>query len=183
MCPLNTRFVRYFAVVLLVGCSEQGPTVLLGDSIMAAIKSDAINLAVSGATLAEICKQARNVPASARLVVVEGGINDIRNGRGAQVIAYYTVILATIPGNASVRMLGVLPVEEGKLAPEWLSVTTNEKISELNRRIFALCRARPNCLPHPVSPFETTDGIHPTARAIEEVRKEIIPVGLVQPRP
>jgi lysophospholipase L1-like esterase len=166
--------LRYLAASLLVGCSEKGSTVLLGDSIFAAVKSDAVNFAQSGATLAQIRKQALNVTESVGLVIVEGGINDMGNGRGAQIPADYAAILTTIPSNVAVRVVGVLPVEEGSLAPGW-RVATNEKISQVNRAVFAVCRARPNCSFHQVAPFETIDGIHPTTSGLEQLRKEIIP--------
>lgn len=147
-------------------------TALLGDSIIAQLGPNAVpnsvNLAISGGTIATIQGELAHMPASITTVIMDGGTNDLLGlgNKPEQVKAAYVALLAAIPSNIKVELIGVPPVNESLLKPGF-SVTLNDHlIAETNALIRSICTG--NCsfignpFGHTLNPALTTDGIHMT---------------------
>jgi lysophospholipase L1-like esterase len=126
-------------------------------------------MGVNGNRTAAILARIDKVPADAAAVVLEGGINDLRKGRGwyGEVVANYQQILARLPRGARIYLVGVLPLDETHLSLRWWFVD-NRKIAEVNAELAALCRRHPNCVVIPplpaLGPRDTIgDGVYPNA--------------------
>jgi lysophospholipase L1-like esterase len=156
--------------------------VFLGDSIIAemgvsAVTPNAVNMGVGGDTTAAILARVGKVPAGATAVVLEGGINDLGNGQDDQVFGNYQKILARLPTDTRIYLVGVLPLDETHLSPERRALFDNRKIAEVNADLATLCRRYPNCAvirPLPaLGPNDTIgDGIHPNAAGYAKIVME-----------
>lgn len=158
------------AAILLTG--QQRSTVFLGDSIIAKLGGPD-NLAVSGAPTSRILEQAKKVPASAKAIFYEGGINDIGNGWDDQIVPNYRKIFGSRPYSAKPYLIGILPVEEELLEPSWKPFANNAKIARLNDQIAALC---PSCVrvkvQFPPGSYQP-DGIHLTPVGYDALKRAI----------
>lgn len=152
---------------------EIGPAVFIGDSIIAFMPAGmlprgAINLAVSGSMTPQILASVAHIPANARVVYVEGGINDFLNGTPGQITPTYAKILAAVPKGAQVKVIGILPVNEAQLAQnrDFLQFVDNQKIAAQNAQLAPLCNGRCAVVPSPFGKSlpagDSVDGIHLT---------------------
>src|SRR5258707_15526312 len=136
------------------------PVVFIGDSIIAFMPAGllppgAINLAVSGNMTPQILASVARIPPNAAVVYVEGGINDLLNPNlGANTVADYAKILATIPKTSQVKVIGILPVNEAQLAHnrDFLQYVDNAKVAALNAQIAPLCTGRCSTIAVPAVP-------------------------------
>jgi lysophospholipase L1-like esterase len=163
--------------------------VILGDSIMFYIPGltatfpSVVNLAIVGDTTSGILARLPNYRSlsTATVVVLEGGVNDMffDAGHDATVIENYRRIINTIANQAPIALLGAFPVDENvqKAQPGW-----NTRINRIDDHIFSLCRANPRCTAIDlrsklidadgnlrVDYHRENDGIHPNAKAYDEV--------------
>ena len=161
--------------------SPQCEVALLGDSIFAQLRdggalarplNEACNLGRSGARMSEIASTA--VPASAKIIFLEGGLNDLLAGADVEPIAAaYRSALEAAP-RARVLLVGILPVDHARMRPRYAAFATQEKIDRVNAALTGMCGDFANCeLASTVRDFSpsdyTTDGIHPTAPGLDEL--------------
>lgn len=151
-----------------VQAPQIGPVVFIGDSIIAFMPTGllppgSVNLAVSGHITSQILADVPHIPANARTVYVEGGINDMLNLIPGQIVPDYAKIIAGIPKGAQVKVIGILPVNEAQLATnrDFAKYVDNAKIAAINAQIAPLCTGRCSTVPAPTG-VATVDGIHPS---------------------
>jgi lysophospholipase L1-like esterase len=160
-------------LLLLTACSEKQPQVaIFGDSIIEQMTpvqpslappfNTALNYGISGQVSGQIADRVR---AAAPTVFLEGGTNDLLNpGLGDNIVASYRRMLDKLSG-IQVRIIGIPPVDEAALRPDWRPFINNAKVAEINAQLADLCRSYSNC--HPIITAmqfnmsgHTLDGIH-----------------------
>lgn len=152
------------------------PVALVGDSIIS--QGDWSSLApyvrsygISGAETKRILSE--RAPFMTKVLIVEGGINDLANYWDDQIIPNYRKIIASAPPFATVYLVGIPPVDGSLVQPSWQDVANNEKIDAMNERIFALC---PPCIPIRITlpaGSHIADGIHLNAHGYATMREAI----------
>lgn len=171
-----------------IGATPIITTALLGDSIIVqlgqAALPNSVNLAVSGSTVAQIQGELAHLPASITTIVMDGGTNDLL-GLGKtpeQVKAAYVALLAAIPSNIKVELIGVPPVNEGLLKPGFNVTLNDHLVAETNALIRSVCAG--NCsfigspFGHALTPQQTIDGIHLSAQG-----NAALVAAILHPRP
>lgn len=152
---------------------KQCEIALLGDSIFSQLADrpvsppfdKACNLGVSGAPMEKIAHLGQTAPKSARIVFLEGGINDILNDAPDQAIKVSYRKALTALADRRVYLVGVLPVDPSKMKSDFANYATRDRVERLNAGLAEICAAFSNCrlairtrdLPPEVY---TTDGIH-----------------------
>lgn len=135
-----------------------GPVVFIGDSIIHALNVDAIfpgaiNLGVSGTyTATMLTHELPGIPANARLVIVEGGVNDFLPTSPtppSQIPSNYVKILAGIPSGAKIKLIGILPINDAQLRADFQPVLDNARITATQAQIVPLCSGRCSVVPQP----------------------------------
>jgi len=167
--------------------ADLSPDVFIGDSIIAFMPTGtsparALNLGVSGTTTAQILASLAKVPVNARVIYVEGGVNDFLNANSSQIVANYAKIIAAAPTAAMIKVIGILPVNEAQLANnrDFLQFVDNQKIADANAQIAATCAASRRCSVVPTIfgqslPAAATvgDGIHLNGEGYETLSAAI----------
>jgi lysophospholipase L1-like esterase len=157
--------------------APEGAVVLLGDSIIeeldaTAVASGALNFGTSGDTSRDLLDRVGRYRslAKARAVFLEIGINDLVHPTGDDVVANYRRILAALPREPRLYLIGLLPIDEQALLPGYGTLASNAEIARLDAAVVELCRARDNCVP--LQPFgagplradyQRGDGLHLSA--------------------
>jgi lysophospholipase L1-like esterase len=129
-----------------------GAVIIVGDSIMHNIPDTdritpgAVNYGIVGDTTAGILHRMalyRSIRL-ARVVVLEGGVNDLPFGEtyDTDIARNYRAAITSIPVDVRVILLGILPVDEStpKARPGW-----NRRAMIINERIRQVCATFPNC--------------------------------------
>lgn len=144
--------------------------VFVGDSIVQQMhghESKAALHGVSGQTAQQI---AQRIP-RARMVILEGGTNDLF-GLAAEsgIVPAYVAMLEKLHGSR-VILLGIPPIDEAQLRRTFgdnVGLLTSARIARLNEALSILCATYPNCrTAHAAMAMDmsgkTSDGIHFTA--------------------
>lgn len=131
-----------FAASVGFGRFQSGPTVIVGDSIIAALKDGggrAINLATSGATIGWIATHQLDVISSLQpgRLIVSAGVNDLRAGAAPEQVAVGLVSLAKdlrarIP-TADITLLAVLPLSRNSPLAGSLNANSSASANEFIR--------------------------------------------------
>ena len=154
--------------------APEGAVVFLGNSIIegldtSAVAPDTLNLGIGGDTSRGLLGRLDRYSslASARAIVLEIGINDLVHGDGGEVIANYRRILAQLPKQPRIYLLGLLPIEEKAFVAAHGNLATNAEIARIDVAARELCQRRGNCVL--LQPFgagglppeyHTGDGLH-----------------------
>jgi lysophospholipase L1-like esterase len=154
--------------------APEGAVVLIGDSIIedldaTAVASGALNFGIGGDTSRGLRDRVGRYKSllKAHAVFLEIGINDLLHATGEDVVANYRGILAALPKQPRLYLIGLLPVDEQALLPVYGRLASNAEIARLNAAAAELCRARDNCVP--LEPFgagplradyHSGDGVH-----------------------
>ncbi len=174
-------------LVSLRSSADLPPDVFIGDSIIAfmpagTLPAHALNLGVSGTTTAQILASLAKAPVNARVIYVEGGVNDFLNADASQIVLNYVKIIAAAPMGAMIKVIGIIPVNEAQLAAnrDFLQFVDNQKIADANAQIGAACAMSRRCsvVPAPFGqnlPTTATvgDGIHLNAEGYETLNAAI----------
>lgn len=162
---------------------------MLGDSISDQMKpresgfpapfNSAVILSGSGYTLDRILGFVSSIPPGTTHVILQGGTNDRLNL--IPVLPGYVALLNAIPASMKVIVLGVLPVDESMVKPNFLDVMHNAQIKQDNIAISNLCHTYANCvvatgiMAKPMA-GKTVDGIHPLAQTDIEIIGALMPL-------
>ncbi|HXA69202.1 MAG TPA: GDSL-type esterase/lipase family protein [Stellaceae bacterium] len=154
--------------------APEGAVVLLGDSILegldaTAVASGALNFGIGGDTSGGLLSRIGGYTslAKAHAVFLEIGINDLLHVTGDDVVANYRRILAALPTQPRLYLIGILPIDDGAFAAAYGKLASNAEIARVNAAIRELCRGRANCIP--LQPFgagslpagyHSGDGLH-----------------------
>ena len=152
----------------------EGAVVLIGDSIIeqldaTAVAPGALNFGIGGDTSRGLLNRVGGYTslAKARAVFLEIGINDILLATGQDVVANDRLILAALPKQARLYLIGILPIDEAAVVANSGILASNAEIARINAAAAELCRERGNCIP--LRPFgagplradyHTGDGVH-----------------------
>jgi lysophospholipase L1-like esterase len=132
--------------------AADGALVLLGDSIAtqldgSRIAGDAVNYGIGGDTTRTLLWRLpllRSVE-SARVVVANVGVNDLRFRPVPAIAADYRALLAAFPPSARLVMISPLPVDERFVSARGRPDLGNDALRSLNAAVRPLCEARPGC--------------------------------------
>ena len=138
--------------------APEGAVVLLGDSIIeglaaSAVAPGALNFGISGDASRDLLKRLGRYSslAKARAIFLEIGINDLLHVTHDDVIANYGRILAALPRQPRLYLIGILPIDEKAFVAAYGDLATNAEIARINIAVRELCRQRGNCVP--LQPF------------------------------
>ena len=132
--------------------AQIGPeyALFIGDSIVqglcvACVTNRAVNLGIGGdTTLGAIARiQQYTTMASARVVVLAIGVNDLLERPPADIAPHYRSLLRAVPPHVPLIASSVLPIDE---AIAERGHRTNNNIAKLNGYIMRECRALQNCI-------------------------------------
>jgi lysophospholipase L1-like esterase len=127
---------------------ESGPTIIIGDSIIAAAGSrqdQALNLAVAGATISWIADHQLDMVADLgpSRIIVAAGINDLRSGASpgetaARLLALASSLKSRMPGARVILMAILPPARNGEFA----GLASVADVLETNRLLLEQAAAR-----------------------------------------
>ena len=155
----ETRYqVRLAQQLAADSAAPAGAVVLLGDSIIegvdaTAVAPGALNFGISGDTSRGLLKRLARYTSLARAqaVFLEIGINDLVRGTRADVVTNYQRILAALPSEPRLYLIGIPPIDEAAFAAAYGYRASNAEIARIDAALGELCRERYHCLA--VQPF------------------------------
>jgi lysophospholipase L1-like esterase len=137
-----------------------GAVVLLGDSILVgldatAVAPGALNYGIGGDTTRGLLDRVGRYRSlgGAHAIFLEIGINDLLHGKGGDVVTNYRRILAALPKQPRLYLIGILPIDPRAFAAAYGNHASNAEIERLDATAAELCRGRGNCVP--LQPFGT----------------------------
>lgn len=145
---------------------------MLGDSIFSQLRErgalsppfdNVCNLGRSGATAVQIATI--SVPTSARVVILEGGLNDVLDAKSdASIYVAYRTGLKALSGR-TVLLVGIVPADQRTMREDYAAYATAPRIAQINAALLRICAEHSHCVPaartmqfNPVG--NTVDGIH-----------------------
>ncbi len=135
-----------------------GAVAFFGDSILegldaTALTPGALNFGIGGDTSRGLLDRISRYSSltAARAIFLEIGINDLLHSTRDDVVANYRRILATLPNQPRLYLIGILPIDERAFVAAYGDLASNATIARLNLGIRELCLRRGNCVP--LQPF------------------------------
>jgi lysophospholipase L1-like esterase len=135
-----------------------GAVILIGDSILegfdaTAVAPGALNYGIGGDTTRGLLDRIGRYRSLGRAhaIFLEIGINDLLRRRGGDVVINYRRILAALPKQPRLYLIGILPIDETAFAAVHGNHASNAEIARLDAAAAELCRGRGNCVP--LQPF------------------------------
>jgi len=149
-----SREARLAETLVADSAAPEGAVVLLGDSIFegldaTAVVSGALNFGIAGDTSHTLLNRVGRYTslAKAHVIFIEVGINDLVLHRTREDVAVNCRrILAALPKQPRLYLIGILPIDETAFAAAIGNQTTNTEIAQLNAAVGDLCRQRGNCI-------------------------------------
>lgn len=133
--------------------APRGAVVLLGDSIFegldtTALTPGALNFGIGGDTSRGLLDRISRYSSltAARAIFLEIGINDLLHSTRDDVVANYRRILAALPNQPRLYLIGILPIDERAFVAACGDLASNATIARLNLGIRELCLRRDNCV-------------------------------------
>jgi len=155
LMPTGTPFPQALFSRQLEGDSAApaGAFVLLGDSVFelfdtTRLRDRVLNFGIGGDTSSGLLSRIGRYRslAKARAIALEIGINDLRFRSGQDVVANYRRILAALPKEPRIYLLGILPIDEAAFLATYGGRVLNAEIAQINAAASELCRRRGNCV-------------------------------------